>query len=553
VSNTWWVSCTGLEESSANQSATQTKNANYSVKKLPSFPSALTRTPYTASAVSSAGLALAFTTDRALVWDYSNAGGPTKVVTLPLPFNLRPTDPLPIGAIVKNGPTNDYGVVAVAPSNGRIHFWENIDNAEARSLYPERQQGVEGSVKLYSGEIITDLVDIEHAGFILKFSSGRLAQLTLRDSQGRPSVSTAVLNGPNGSSSSLFSLRGLLGGAIRKTIASVKSRASDTKGQMEVITSTKNGVFQLWDLSWSGQQVFKHEVLAAVQVGLSGELRTQSDVQVLDFAITEQARTPGSVTVLVLVALFGRHTLDYSLLEVGLSTSGGVVTRTIPIKCFVQEHLPAEPTGTLLVPQPGHTAFALFPGAVVTASLAQPEESPDTQLLADSGRSNLPFQDAVYFREEVNVTVCGVATAATTRKERKSTALIFVQGSNRPHSSARSRATSSISLSKRVSHSPKKKLHRQRSTSAWGSLALLTITSTRSRRQWTSSSRYVLLRCEPWYPTCDLITLHYRSRRSGDCYGTLKSLLRHTTFGTGTNRSCRISKRIQTHTQRKCS
>jgi nuclear pore complex protein Nup133 len=435
VSNTWWVSCTGLEELSANQSATQTKNANYSVKKLPSFPSALTRTPYTASAVSSAGLALAFTTDRALVWDYSNAGGPTKVVTLPLPFNLRPTDPLPIGAIVKNGPTNDYGVVAVAPSNGRIHFWENIDNAEARSLYPERQQGVEGSVKLYSGEIITDLVDIEHAGFILKFSSGRLAQLTLRDSQGRPSVSTAVLNGPNGSSSSLFSLRGLLGGAIRKTIASVKSRASDTKGQMEVITSTKNGVFQLWDLSWSGQQVFKHEVdvhdemLAAVQVGLSGELRTQSDVQVLDFAITEQARTPGSVTVLVLVALFGRHTLDYSLLEVGLSTSGGVVTRTIPIKCFVQEHLPAEPTGTLLVPQPGHTAFALFPGAVVTASLAQPEESPDTQLLADSGRSNLPFQDAVYFREEVNVTVCGVATAATTRKERKSTALIFVQGS----------------------------------------------------------------------------------------------------------------------------
>jgi nuclear pore complex protein Nup133 len=385
--------------------------------------------------VSSAGLALAFTTDRALVWDYSSAGGPTKVVTLPLPFNLRPTDPLPIGAIVKNGPTNDYGVVAVAPSSGRIHFWENTDNAEARSLYPDRQQGVEGSVKLYSGETITDLVDIEHAGFILNFSSGRLAQLTLRDPQGRPSVSTGVLNGPSGSSSSLFSLRGLLGSAIRKTIVSVQSRASDTKGQMEVITSTKNGVFQLWDLSWSGQQIFKHEIdmhdemLAAVQAGISGELRTQSDVQVLDFAITEQARTPGSVTVLVLVALFGRHTLDHSLLEVDLSASGTIVNRTIPIKSFRQEHLPTEPTGTLLVPPPGHTAFVQFPSAIVVASLAQPEESPDAQLLADSGRTNLPFQDAVYFREELNVTVCGLSTAATTRKERKSTALIFVQGS----------------------------------------------------------------------------------------------------------------------------
>ncbi|KAH6639371.1 Non-repetitive/WGA-negative nucleoporin C-terminal-domain-containing protein [Boeremia exigua] len=411
-----------------------TQNDNYSIRKLPSFPSALTRMPYTASAISSAGLALAFTTDRALVWDYSSATGPTKVVTLPLPFDLKPSDQLPLGAIVRNGPTNDYGVVAVAPSTGRITFWENIDNAEARSLYPQRHQGVDGTVKLYSGETITHLVDIEHAGFILNFSSGRLAQLTLRDSQGRPNVSTTVLNGPNGSSSSLFSLRGLLGGAIRKTVSSVKARPSDTKGQMEVITTTKNGVFQLWDLSWSGQQIFKHEVdvhdemLSAVQAGSPPELRAQTDIQVLDFAITEQTRTPGLVKCLALVALFGRHTLDYSLLEVDLEASGGTISRSIPIKTFHQEHMPTEPAGTLLVPQPGHTAFIQFPGAVVIASLAQPEESPETQLLADSGKPNLPFQDVVYFREELNVVVCGLSTAATTRKERKATALIFVQG-----------------------------------------------------------------------------------------------------------------------------
>lgn len=401
---------------------------------MPSFPSALTRIPYTASAVSSAGLALALTTDRALVWDYSSATGPTKVVTLPLPFDLRPADPLPIGAIVRNGPTNDYGVVAIAPSSGRITFWENVENAEARSMYPQRHQGVDGSVKLYSGETITSLIDIEHAGFILNFSSGRLAQLTLRDSQGRPFVSTTVLNGPNNSNSSLFSLRGLLGGAIRKSIASVKARASDTKGQMEVITTTKNGVFQSWDLSWSGQQIFKYEVdvhdemLLALQAGISSDLRSQTDVQVLDFAITEQPRTAGSVNCLVLVALFGRHTLDYSLIELDLTASKGTISRTISIKTFQQDRLPTEPAGTLLLPQPGHTAFIQFPGAVVIASLAQPEETPETQLLADSGKSSLPFQDTVYFREELNVVVCGVSTAGTTRKERKATALMFVQG-----------------------------------------------------------------------------------------------------------------------------
>lgn len=369
------------------------------------------------------------------MWDYSGATGPTKVVTLPLPFGLRPSDPLPLGAIVRNGPTNDYGVVAVAPSSGRITFWENIDSAEVRNLYPQRHQGVDGSVKLYSGEVVTDLIDIEHAGFILNFSSGRLAQLTLRDSQGRPSVSTTILNGPSGSGSSLFSLRGLLGGAIRKTIASVKARPSDSKGQMEVITTTKTGLFQLWDLSWSGQQIFKHEIdahdemLSAVQAGTSPELRAQSDVQVLDFAITEQQRQPGSVGLLVLVALFGRQTLDYSLLEVDLTTDGGTVSRAIPIKTFYQEQLPTEPTGQLLVPQPGHTAFVQFSGAVVIASLAQPEESPEAQLLADTGKLSLPFQDAVYFREELNVTVAGMSTSATTRKERKATALIFVHGS----------------------------------------------------------------------------------------------------------------------------
>lgn len=351
-----------------------------------------------------------------------------------MPFDLRPTDPLPLGAIVRNGPTNDYGVVAVAPSTGRIVFWENIENAEARSLYPQRHQGVDGAVKLYSGEIITNLVDIEHAGFILISSSGRLAQLTLRDSQGRPSVSTIFLNDPNATSSSLFSLRGLLGSSIRKTIASVKARPSDTKGQMEVITATKNGVFQHWDLSWSGQQIFKHEVdvhdemLSAVQAGISAELRAQTDVQILDFAIMEQPRTPGSVSCLALVALFGRQTLDYSLMEVDLAGSEGTVTRTIPIKCLHQQQLPTEPTGALLLPQPGHTAFVQVPGAVVIASLAQPEESPETQLLSDTGKPSLPFQDTVYFREEMSVVVCGLSTAGTTRKERKATALIFVHG-----------------------------------------------------------------------------------------------------------------------------
>lgn len=390
--------------------------------------------PFHATALSSAGLALALTADRAIVWDYSAATGPTKVVSLPLHFGLRASDPLPLGAIVRNGPTNDFGVIALSPSTGKIGFWENIDSADTRSLYPQRSNGVEGSVKLYSGESITDLVDVDHAGYVLVFSSGRLAQLTLRDSQGRPNITTTILSAPNSSSGSFFSFKGLLGGAIRKTIASVKARPAESKGHMEVISATQNGLFQTWDLSWSGQHNHQRdvdvhtEILAAVQAGSAPETRGQQDIQVLDFAIMDQSQRQGAVGLLVLVALSGRECLDYFLLEVDLFETEGTISRAIPMRNFHQPQLLKEPTGTLLLPQPGHTAFVQFPGAIFVASLAQPEESPEAQLLADSGRLNLPFQDTIYFRDDINVVVSGTALEQPTRRELRAIALIFVQG-----------------------------------------------------------------------------------------------------------------------------
>lgn len=367
------------------------------------------------------------------MWDYSSPGGPSKVVALPLPPTIKGSDPLPLGAIVRNGPTNDFGVVAVAPSTGRIIFWENVDSAEARSHFPQRHPGVEGIVKLYSGEHITDVVDVEHAGYILVFSSGRLAQLTLRDSQGRPSINTMILSAPNNSGGSFFSFKGLLGGAIRKTIASVKARPSESKGQMEVITATKSGVFHLWDLSWSGQQNFKREidvhadVLSAMQQGTAPETRAQQDLHLLDFAIMDQQKGQGSTSLLALVALSGRNMLDYFLLELEISETAGTVSRAIPLQSFHQAELPKEPTGTLLLPDPGHTALILFPSAIVVASLAKPEASPEAQLFSDAGTSIIPFQDCLYFKDDAHVHLVGHTLERYSRRDKISNALVFVQ------------------------------------------------------------------------------------------------------------------------------
>jgi nuclear pore complex protein Nup133 len=336
-----------------------------------------------------------------------------------------------LGAIVRNGPSNEFGILAIAPSRGKIVFWENVDSAEVRSQFAQRPQGVQGSVKMYSGEVVKELVEIDHAGYVLVFSSGRMAQLTLRDSQGRPSIATNVLNSPNGSGGSFFSFKGLLGGALQKSIAAVKAHTSDARGQMEVITVTKTGLFRVWDLSWSGQQMYKGEVdlhdtvLAAIQGGAAVD---DLDAHVLDFAILEEQNLSGTVSMLVLVALSGPSSVRYSLLEVDLSNAAGVVRRAIPIENFHQQPVHNEPTGVLLLPSPGHTAFIQFPGAVVVASLAKPEESPDTQLLVDSGKATVPFQDTIYLRNDRPLHFYGSAVDNTQKKDKHASVVFFIQG-----------------------------------------------------------------------------------------------------------------------------
>jgi nuclear pore complex protein Nup133 len=319
-------------------------------------------------------------------------------------------------------------VVAVAPSTGNISFWENIDSA-----YAQRHHGLQGTVKLYSGESITSLVEVGHAGYVLISSTGRLVHLTLRDAQGRPSIVGAILSAPSNSNGSFFSFKGLLGGSTRKTIAAVKARPSQSKGHMDVITATRAGLFQRWEMDWSGQHNFiaevdvQSQIASAVRPDTAPESQSLNEVQVLDFAIMEQRRSQGDVKLLLLAASSRPDSLDYALLEVHLSNTGSTISRAIPIRNFQQPQIPAEPTGVLLLPGPGHTAFILFPGAVCITSLAQPEESPENQILADAGRLTLPYQDAVYFREDVPVNVSGHALDDGNVKDRRASVLIFIQ------------------------------------------------------------------------------------------------------------------------------
>ncbi|KAL0263244.1 hypothetical protein SLS55_002223 [Diplodia seriata] len=420
-------------------SITLTKSPNYSFRQLPSLPEALRSNPR------------AFTHEHAYVWDYTTpVPTPSSSRTLALPYPLKRSEPLPVGSLVNTGPSGDLGLLVIHPTSGKIKFWENVDSAEALGLFQQRRQGIEGSVgSLLSGETVVDIVDAEHAGFILVFSTGRVAQLRVRDSQGRPQISVQFLRSQsqNGSTSFFGNLSSFFSGSgWNRDVAAVKVRPSQLKGQLEVVVATGSGSFQVWDLNWAGQHVLKEEIdaeediVASFQAGVIPEMRGNGmSVRILDFTILGEPKTQGSddsliagsssIGLLALVALSGQAGTSYGLVEVDLLGSVAKVARMIALDKFAGNQTQQRPeTGKLLVPSPGHTAFAVFSNAVVITSLVEPNESPDTQLMVDVGTATKPFQDVVYFRKEKNVRFIGYTTEESTRKTKQSSCVLFTQG-----------------------------------------------------------------------------------------------------------------------------
>ncbi|KAF4313126.1 Nucleoporin [Botryosphaeria dothidea] len=435
-------------------STTLTKSPNYSLKQLPSLPEPLrsnSHEDYRAFVLPSTPYAVAFTREHAFVWDYTTpVPTPSSSRTLSLPYPLKRSEPLPVGSLVNTGPSGDLGLIVVHPTSGKIKFWENVDSAESLSLFQQRRQGIEGSVgNLLSGETVVDIVDAEHAGFVLVFSTGRVAQLTVRDSQGRPHISVQFLRSQqqNNSSSFFGNLSSFFSGSgWNRDVTAVKVRPSQLKGQLEVVVATGSGSFQVWDLNWAGQHALKEEInarqelLAAFEAGVIPEMRGNgTSVRVLDINIFDEPKVQAlddsvvaassSIGLLALVALSRPAGTRYGIVEVDLIGSVAKVARMIPLDTFAGDPTQqTAKTGKLLVPAPGHTAFAILNNALVITSLLEPNESPDMQLVVDVGTAPRPFQDVVCFRKERNLRFVGYALEESSRKTKQSSCVIFARG-----------------------------------------------------------------------------------------------------------------------------
>lgn len=396
------------------------------------------------------GYSLAITQEHATIWRYSqerDAGHILKPLTIQLPHpSSSARQPLPFGLLLPS--SGDLALLLVAPTSGKITYWESVSLAANSDSKRQRQHCVQGVVNgLMSGEVVTNVTEGEPNGFVLTLSSGRVAHMAINDPQGKASITVQFMRNDAAQNGGLFgSLRSVFStSGWKRDIAVVRPGLSVHRGQRQVVVATTKGVFQIWDLNWNGTQSMiveidgKGQFLKALAEG--GDIfhdRYDHHFEVLDFTFqpkefssdaVAQPPSKGNCSLYVLTVLHGTDESKYNIL--GLTISSGALTVDIihPISCYTS---PLSSTAKfrpqINVPEPGMTAFVIFEKSIVLVSLGQIKLSANDQLLLESGNYQDPFQDTIEFKKYKDYTTVACASEAAEADESPVSCTVFVGG-----------------------------------------------------------------------------------------------------------------------------
>lgn len=367
------------------------------------------------------GYALATTQEHAIVWRYTqgvNTAEPLKPLTIKLLHpSINARQPLPLGILVPT--SGEPSLLVVMPTSGKITYWESLTSAASIDPSRQRQQCVQGVVSgMVSGEIITKIVEGEPHGFVITFSSGRVAHMTIGDPQGKGVITVRFLQSGRAQSIGLFGgLKNVFSStAWKRDIAAVRTGFSAHRGHRQLVVATSKGEFQVWDLNWNGSQSLlceldgRADILKALTEG--GDVfrdRHDHQFEVLDFVFSPidiESKEPikhagkGDCQLWVLTALHGKDTSQYNLLGLALMAGSMTVDVVHPISCY-KSPLASDTSfkPQVLVPEKGFAAFVAFEKSVVLVSLIEVEESPTSQLKLEAHTLPDPFQDSIEYNK----------------------------------------------------------------------------------------------------------------------------------------------------------
>ncbi|QBZ56916.1 hypothetical protein PoMZ_01834 [Pyricularia oryzae] len=424
----------GERISKGDGSVVLTTNNAYTVSKLPALPDRLradVESQQHGALYSSTGHALTLTHTHAFVWPYTinNPSPETFIFNLDYP-SRHSSDPLPLGSLVAPSASADEpGLVVVMPVSGKISYWESISSAATLTFMRQQRNGIEDAIPgMFSGEHVVQILNAETAGFILAFSSGRLAHLSVRDGHGRPTISVQFLRSGMSQTGGGFlgSIRHVLKhSAIRADLAAVRAGPPTKAGERNIAAATSKGKITTWRVQRGGH----HDVLAEVDVrdAILLKLESRSTVgrssasssgfEILDIAfapkrfeqrVVESPDGELAQQILLLVASGNKFESSYAIIEAIVRHSHAEIGMVRPITCY-SSPLSQDPTvrPRLYIPNPGFVAFAVFDRAVVICSLNARPESPDAQIQDDLSLGPGAFEDVVDLRDRDTFEIAG--------------------------------------------------------------------------------------------------------------------------------------------------
>lgn len=387
---------------------------------------------------SSSGYALSLTHTHAFVWPYTSTTASPETFTFTLPYpSKHASDPLPLGSLVTPSTASDEpGLVIVMPVSGKVAYWESISSAATLDFIRQQRTGVEDSIPgMYSGEHVTQIVNAESAGFVLVFSTGRLAYLSVRDAHGRPGISVQFLrSGLAGNALGFFGTirHALSSAAFRGDIAAARAIQGSKVGERVVVAATSKGRLHSWKIHRGGH----HELLVDSDIRerlteaiheadpASGALPHDS-FEVHDFTLVPRGLDQKYITAsrlsealtheedslqhaLLLISFSRSHQARYSLVEVVLGPEGPRVGMVRPVTSYTSPpRSDAAEKPRIFLPRPALVAFIVFDRAVVVTSMVAPPDSPESQLQEDSHIIPATFEDVVDFRDDESLQVVG--------------------------------------------------------------------------------------------------------------------------------------------------
>ena len=336
------------------------------------------------------GYALVLTQSHAIIWPYSSSASspsPAEVFTLSVPESCRDTTAeAPFGVLLSTATAGPPGLMVIIPSTGKIVYWETVSSATSLALSRHKQNGLQGSISgLLYGEHVTEVVSGEPSGVIATLSSGRVAQITVRSSQGKPTIASDFLrNSTSGSMGFLGGIKNALaGGFWRKEIAAARPGVSRQRGQRDIIIATTSGLVEVWDTHWSNGSILRKQfdIRQHLAESLGPNLADESGdhaLKILDLASGagndsnvrgSQAPETGKWPLYFVVELpQGSSSTSLWVIRMILSDDGRVLSTRLINLHHTRSN---ESKLRLFVSEPGDTGFIVIGQSIIVLSLAQ--------------------------------------------------------------------------------------------------------------------------------------------------------------------------------------